>query len=50
METFRQSGESLAGRNFQARLHPFSVREWVTMSDSNPDDALDRLIECSGCF
>ena len=48
METFRQSGESLAGRYFQARLHPFSVREWVTMSDTNPDDALDRLIEFGG--
>ena len=48
METFRQSGESLAGRYFQARLHPFSVREWVDLSDVKPDDALDRLIERGG--
>lgn len=48
METFRQSGESLAGRYFQARLHPFSVREWVELTDANPDDALDRLIERGG--
>ena len=48
METFRQSGESLAGRYFQARLHPFSVREWVNISDTNPEDALDRLIERGG--
>lgn len=27
METFRQSGESLAGRYFHYRLHPFSVKE-----------------------
>lgn len=48
METFRQSGESLAGRYFSAQLHPFSVREWVELSDASPDDALDRLIARGG--
>ena len=48
METFRQTGESLAGRYFTLRLHPFSVREWVTLTDADPDDALDRLIERGG--
>lgn len=48
METFRQSGESLAGRYFQVRLHPFSVREWVELTDAKPDDALDRLIARGG--
>ncbi len=48
METFRQSGESLAGRYFLARLHPFSVREWVELTDAKPDDALDRIIERGG--
>lgn len=48
METFRQSGASLAGRYFQARLHPFSVREWVTLTGAGPDDALDRLMERGG--
>jgi len=48
METFRQSGESLAGRYFHARLHPFSLREWVDLSDAKPDDALDHLIERGG--
>jgi len=48
METFRQSGESLAGRYFQTRLHPFSVREWVALTDAKPDDALDRLIDRGG--
>lgn len=48
METLRQSGESLAGRYFQARLHPFSVREWVGLTDAKPDDALDRIIERGG--
>ena len=48
METFRQSGESMAGRYFPARLHPFSVREWVELTGARPDDALDRLIERGG--
>ncbi len=48
METFRQSGESLADRYFQALLHPFSVREWVELTDAKPDDALDRLVERGG--
>jgi predicted AAA+ superfamily ATPase len=48
LETFRQSGESLAGRYFQARLHPISVREWVDLHDAKPDDALDRLLERGG--
>jgi len=48
METFRQSGESLAGRYFSMRLHPFSVKEWVELTDASPDDALDRLIERGG--
>ena len=48
METFRQSGESLSGRYFQARLHPFSVRECVELTGANPDDVLDCLIERGG--
>jgi len=48
METFRQSGESLAGRYFHLRLHPFSVREWVELTDAKPEDALDRLLERGG--
>ena len=48
METFRQSGESLAGRYFHIHLDPFSVREWVNLTDTTADDALDRLIERGG--
>jgi predicted AAA+ superfamily ATPase len=36
MDTFRQSGESLAGRYFSWRLHPVSVREWCAHSGANP--------------
>ena len=48
MDTFRQSGESLAGRYFSLRMHPVSVREWCAASSAKPDDALDRLIERGG--
>lgn len=30
METFRESGESLAGRHLHLHLAPISVREWCT--------------------
>ena len=48
METFRQGGESLAGRYFAWRLHPFSVREAVDSLGMRPTDALDRLLERGG--
>jgi len=48
MDTFRQSGESLAGRYFTLRLHPVSVREWCATSAAKPEDALDRLLERGG--
>jgi hypothetical protein len=37
METFRQTGESLAGRYLAWRLHPISVREWCTHGPAQPD-------------
>lgn len=48
MDTFRQSGESLAGRYYTLRLHPVSVREWCAASETTPEDALDRLLERGG--
>lgn len=48
METFRQGGDSLAGRYFAFRLHPFSVREWSEQMGVAPVDALDHLIERGG--
>ena len=48
METFRQSGESLAGRYFSFRLHPISVREWCEQQNVAPPDALDHLIARGG--
>ncbi len=48
METFRQSGESLAGRYFAYRLHPISVREWCEQQNAAPDDALQHLMQRGG--
>jgi len=48
METFRQGGDSLAGRYFAFRLHPFSVREWCGLRQVEPADALDHLLERGG--
>jgi len=48
METFRQGGESLAGRYFAFRLHPFSVREWLQQLGVEPAEALDHLLARGG--
>ena len=48
MDTFRQSGESLAGRYFSFRLHPISVHEWSTQEGVSPAIALDHLLERGG--
>ncbi|MDO8927274.1 MAG: ATP-binding protein [Sideroxyarcus sp.] len=44
METFRQGGDSLAGRYFSFRLHPFSVHEWCKQLQVAPAEALDHLL------
>jgi hypothetical protein len=46
LETFRQSGESLAGRYFHLRLHPLSVKE--VGETLPPREALDRLNRLGG--
>jgi predicted AAA+ superfamily ATPase len=46
MDTFRQGGESLAGRYLSWRLHPISVREWCEQPHAQPrqpGQALQRL-------
>jgi predicted AAA+ superfamily ATPase len=48
MDTFRQSGESLAGRYFAWRLHPVCVREWCAHSAVSPADALRHLMRRGG--
>ncbi|OYY94958.1 MAG: hypothetical protein B7Y41_05210 [Hydrogenophilales bacterium 28-61-23] len=44
METWRQSGDSLAGRYLSFRLHPISVREWCEQQGGTPIQALERLM------
>lgn len=46
LDTFRQSGESLAGRYLPYHLHPLSVRELV--GQLQPDEALLRLNRLGG--
>ncbi len=48
LETFRQGGESLAGRFLGLRLHPLSVREWCAQTSATPEQALTHLLERGG--
>jgi uncharacterized protein len=48
LDTFRQTGESLAGRYFSWRLHPISVREWCEQTAASPAEALTHLLERGG--
>ena len=48
LDTFRQAGESLAGRFFAWRLHPISVREWCAQTGATPGDALTHLLARGG--
>jgi uncharacterized protein len=48
LDTFRQAGDSLAGRYFQYHLMPFSVKEWVDTQGVTPVQALDHLMRFSG--
>lgn len=48
METWRQSGDSLAGRYLAFRLHPISVREWCEQQGGMPAAALARLMARGG--
>jgi predicted AAA+ superfamily ATPase len=47
LDTFRQAGESLAGRYFRWRLCPFSIREFMPHS-GDPESALDALLRFGG--
>ena len=48
MDTFRQSGDSLAGRYFRLQLHPLSVREWCDATGASPHQALTHLLSRGG--
>ena len=46
LDTVRKVGDSLAGRFFQFRLHPFDLKEVKGIIE--PDDALERLMTIGG--
>ena len=48
MDTFRQAGESLAGRYYSYRMHPISVKELSIDTQIKPREALDHLLERGG--
>lgn len=46
LDVFRRGGDSLAGRHYLHRLHPFTVRE--VRSEVEPGDALQRILSVGG--
>ena len=48
METFRQAGESLAGRYYAYKMHPISVKELCANTSKSPSEALEHLLERGG--
>ena len=49
LDTFKKVGESLAGRHFYFRLHPFDIKELSqTKINLSPDTIMDRLMNVSG--
>jgi predicted AAA+ superfamily ATPase len=47
LDTIRKTGDSLAGRYFSYRLHPFDIRELTALS-GDPDTILETLLVCGG--
>lgn len=48
MDTFKKGGDSLAGRHFSYRLHPFTVREINEAGTLGSKEALDRILKFGG--
>ena len=48
LDTFRQTGESLAGRYFRWRLLPFSVKEFMPQVQDDAEQALLALLRFGG--
>jgi predicted AAA+ superfamily ATPase len=47
-DTFSKVGDSLAGRFLPYRLHPIDIKEACTFWENNPEEALSRILSCSG--
>ena len=48
LSAFRKTGDSLAGRHFQFRLHPLDLKEVVSGTDLDLEDAFTRLLTIGG--
>ena len=48
LETFRKTGDALAGRHFQFRLHPLDLKEALEFSSLDKDDIFNRLMRVGG--
>ena len=48
LSAFRKTGDSLAGRHFEFRLHPLDLKEAVEHADMDEDEAFDRLLKVGG--
>lgn len=46
LDTFRKGGDSLAGRHFYYRLHPFTVKELI--GQMPPEETLKRILSFGG--
>jgi predicted AAA+ superfamily ATPase len=47
MDVFKKTGDSMAGRHFLYRLHPFSVKEVVSAFDISAEEAIERMLMTS---
>jgi len=48
LSAFRKVGDSLAGRHFEFRLHPFDLKEILSESDLAAGDSFQRLLAVGG--
>ena len=48
LAAFRKTGDSLAGRHFQFRLHPLDLKEALAFTDLGRDEIFDRLMTVGG--
>ncbi|MFK8082480.1 MAG: ATP-binding protein [Granulosicoccus sp.] len=48
LSAFRKVGDSLAGRHFEFRLHPFDLKEILTMSELSAGESFNRLLKVGG--
>ena len=48
LSAFRKTGDSLAGRHFQFRLHPLDLKEAIDNTDLDTDEVFTRLMTTGG--